>query len=210
MKTKHLTTLYLKFHARLIIAIVAFSTFLFSHLLLKYEKMTIVYRYPIAAIGSYLVFLTLMHFWKTFLEDLNEAPPKIPDSIQSIPKPELPFRWNNYVDALDFSPDIEDFFISIAVIILAILLFYTVGLVIFEIPALMIDLVLSGLASSFLIRSVRKADHDIFVFKLFRQTALSGLTFVLVYVVVSLSIHSYCPTAMKFSDLFLIECSASN
>ena len=210
MKTKYLNIIYLKFHARLIIAIVAFSTFLFSHVLLKYAKMTIVLRYPVAALGSYLVFLTLMHFWKSFLEDLNEAPPKTPDSVKSIPKPELPFRWNNYVDALDFSPDIEDFFISIAVIILAVLLFYTVGLVIFEIPALMIDLVLSGLASSLLIRSIRKADNDIFVFKLFRQTVIPGIAFILVYLVVALSIHAYCPEAVKFSDLFLNECAVSN
>jgi hypothetical protein len=202
-----LSKIYLRFHARIIVAIVAFSSFLISHSLLKYANLEILIRYPLSALGSYLVFLVLMHFWKSFLEDLPPLKPAPNNGTINIDRPEPPFKWHDYVDALDLSSGLEDFLISIAAIVVLIILFYSVGIVIFEIPILLTELVLSGFTTSVLFKSINTADKNIFVFKVFRQTVWSGLLIMFLYLLVAVIVIRICPTAIKLADLFAITCS---
>lgn len=209
MNSKVISVIYLRFHARIILAIVAFSGFIGSHLLLKYFSIGILFRYPVAALISYCVFLISMHYWKHFLEDLH--PVKTSDKPISIvdQKTESPFKWTDYLNELTNNLDLDDFFISVIVLVVLVVLFYSVGLIVFEIPILLIELVLSGLTTTVFFKSIKKADSNIFIFKVFKQTAWVGLLLVLIYFVVGCVVVSTCPTALRFTDLFTDACTWS-
>ncbi len=202
MKTADINKIYLKFHARLILGVVALTGFASSHLLLKYKSLEMNIRYPVAALISYLVFIALMFAWKTYLEGL---PPVSELNVDEKVKSDVVSekrRWYEYADLPLSADGWDDIAIAIMVIAVFVGLLYFSAYVVFEIPVLMVEIVLSSLATSIFVKSIKKADDDIFVFKVIRQTILQGMGLILIYWIIGLSLTHFYPEAQKFSDLF--------
>lgn len=195
--------IYLRYHARLIIVIVALCGFMSSHLMLRYGQVNIEVRYPLAAFISYIVFIILMYLWKIYLESL--PPIQVKQNQQQAQPVEQTRSWKDYWD-FDFvnwiDADWHDLLIGVLVVVAFIVLIYSSSYLLFEVPALMIEVILSSLATSFLYRKIKKADDDIFVFKVLRQTWLLGLAMVLFYGLLGIVLVSLYPNIEKLADIF--------
>lgn len=189
--------IYLRHHARLILAITALCGFLASYVLLKYYQMPLLTRYPLSAGIAYIVFVLLMQGWKTYLEDL---PPIHREQIKKINESKGR-SWKDQLDFPDFPTSLDDLFIAIFVVVFFIFLVYGTSFLLFELPVLMIEVVLSGLTTSLFYKKIRKADEDIFIFKAIRQTLLIGVLTILIYLGIAICLKAYCPNAQKLSDV---------
>lgn len=194
--------IYLRYHARLILVIVALCGFISSHLMLKYGKVSLEVRYPMAAFISYVMFVVLMYLWKVYLESL--PPIQIKQNQQQLDLNQKR-SWKDYLD-FDFvnwlDGDWHDLLIGIAVVVLFVVLIYSSSYLLFEVPALMIEVILSSFATSFLYRKIKKADDDIFVFKVLKHTWLLGLAMVLLYFILGIVLISVYPNIEKIADIF--------
>ncbi len=200
--SKLFAKIYLRHHARLILAITALCGFLSSVLLLKYFQMPLVTRYPLAAGIAYVVFVLLMQAWKMYLEDL---PPIHREQIKK--NTESKDRsWRDHLEIPDFTSDLDDLLIAVFVIVFFVVLVYGTSFLLFELPVLMIEVVLSGLTTSLFYKKIQKADQDIFLFKAIRQTLLIGVITVLIYFGIAISLTAYCPTAETLSDITSNAC----
>lgn len=195
--SKILNKIYLRHHARLILAITALCGFLSSYILLKYFQMPLVTRYPVAAGIAYFVFVLLMQGWKMYLEDL---PPIHREQIKKAHEHKTR-NWKDALDFPDFTTDLDDILIAVGVVIVFILLVYSTSFLLFELPVLMIEVVLSGLTTSLFYKKIQKADQNIFIFKAIRQTLLIGIITILIYLGIGICLTAYCPTAEKISDI---------
>lgn len=195
--SKLFAKIYLRHHARLILAITALSGFIASYILLKYFQLPIVTRYPLSAGIAYVVFVLLMLGWKMYLEDL---PPIHREQVRKANETNKS-NWKDWVDIPDFSMDLDDLAVAVFVIIFFVVLVYGTSFLLFELPVLMIEVVLSGLTTSLFYKKIQKADQDIFIFRAIRHTALIGFLTVLVYLGIALILTAYCPTAEKLSDI---------
>lgn len=200
--SKLFAKVYLRHHARLILVITALCGFLSSFLLLKYFQMPLVTRYPLSAGIAYMVFVLLMQTWKMYLEHM---PPLHREQIKRNAESK-DHSWKDYLDIPDFTSDLDDLLIAILVIVFFVVLVYGTSFLLFELPVLMIEVVLSGLTTSLFYKKIQKADQDIFIFKAIRQTVRVGLFTVLLYVAIAICITAYCPTAEKLSDLTSRAC----
>lgn len=199
--------IYLRYHARLILVIVALCGFVSSHLMLKYGKVSLEARYPVAALISYVMFVVLMYLWKVYLEGL--PPIQIKQNHQQELQTKQKRSWKDYWD-FDFvnwlDGDWHDLLIAVVVVIAFVVLIYTSSYLLFEVPALMIEVILSSLATSFLYRKIKKADDDIFVFKVLKQTWLLGLAMVIFYAVLGIALSASCPNIQRFSEVYSGRC----
>lgn len=207
MTSQKLQKIYLKFHARLIIASVALSGFTSSHFLLKYWDIDIRYRYPLSALIAYITFLILMLGWKSYLQGLPAI--EIQNTERPVQSAEVDNkrRWFDYVDIPIMNPDLEELIIVLFALALFVFLVYAASFIVIEIPLMLIDVVVAGLATSVLYKPLKKADDDIFIFKVFKQTILWGVLLVVLYYIVGATIHEFCPSAKKLSDI-LKSCQA--
>lgn len=206
MTKSSINKLYLRFHARIILGIVVLSGFASSHLMLKHTGLELWQRYPVAALFSYLMFLALMYFWKHYLEGLPPIHPEKNSKSKNVSIDRSERTWRDYLDIPDFTTDIDDFIIAIGALILFFLLIYFASFLLFELPVLMIEIVLSSVVSSILYRPIQTADKDIFVFKVLRNTFWYGFTLVLIYLAIGMLIQASCPLAQKFADIFNGSC----
>lgn len=195
--SKLFAKIYLRHHARLILVITALSGFIASYVLLKYFHLPIITRYPVSAVIAYVIFVLLMQGWKLYLEDL---PPMHREQVQKTSENKKG-GWKDWIDVPDFSMDLDDLAIAIFVVVFFVVLVYGTSFLLFELPVLMIEVVLSGLTTSLYYKKIQKADQDIFIFKAIRQTALIGILTVFIYLGIAISLTAYCPTAEKLSDL---------
>lgn len=197
--------IYLRYHARLILVITALCGFLTSHFMLKLGHVDIIIRYPVAAFVSYLVFVVLIYLWKVYLEGLPPIHHEQKKEEVAVAK-KSQSRWLDYLDVADISGDFHEILIAIAVVGLFIVLIYASSYLLFEVPVLMIELILSSLATSFFYKKIKKADDDIFVFKVVKQTWLLGLAMVLIYTILGAALSASCPSIQRFSDLYSGSC----
>jgi hypothetical protein len=143
----------------------------------------------------------MMFLWKIYLEGLPpiQSKPEIRSDDSTDHKDR---KWSDYIDIPDFTADWDDLFIGVFVLVAFFILVFGSTYIMIEIPALMIEVVLSSLASTIFYKSIRKADDHMFVFKVVRHTIMPGLAIIFISLIIGMGISRFCPMATKMADLF--------
>lgn len=139
----------------LVIAVTGLAGFLLSFVLLRLGMESMAFRYPLAALGAYAIFLGLMRIWVEYERhhlDLDD-----PELKAELDRPHIPLSeggisksknsWLDYLDITSIGDDIAGlaFWLVAAVVGLIVVLVMVIGSAPILIAEVLLDAVLVGL-----------------------------------------------------------------